>query len=563
MPFWRKVGRKSLKRTLRALLLVACVAALAGIALLRMRQDAVSLLGARLADSGQLADITALPQTSAEGCVLHWNGQVLPYDSARGAYCLPQPLDGSAVGSLSTSWGSVYLPAGQWEEGRQEAMAEGETLDVYVSDGRRWCRLEVYLSGLPALVIHTRQTVPYKLDAQYVSGTMASLELAYNYGDYTLFWPQGNARSQALTGEIEYHWRGNTNLLANKKSYRLNLLDERGGSGSADLLGLGEDADWFLLNFATDTTRARDKVAWQLWQQLASQNDHDLPGIQVEYVELFLDDTYLGVYGLARPISRDSLQLSANDLLYKWRTMPMDRSMPTAETFAALDEAESLAWGVWLEVTWPKAYSEGLWQPMADYVDIFYTPGAQNTWQQLEDTTNLDNLLDVSLFRQFVCAADNFSYNQYFLQSSADGLYYRIPWDMDYTFGDVYDEFYSLDMIETFLPDMELDTLYQADPARAQQLIAQRWQELRDTVFTMENVAGLFAEAENQLRASGAMGRDMALWGEADTYPWEPHYRTLAAGATLEFMELRLEFLDEYMAEYVPADREAFDVLPK
>ena len=143
------------------LLLVFCVAALAGIALLRMRQDAVTLLGARLADAEQLASITALPQTSAEGCVLHWNGEVLPYDSARGVYCLPQPLGGSATGSLSTTWGRVYLPADQWAQGRQDAMAEGRTLEAYVSDGKRWCRLEVYLSGVPALVVRTQRSVPY------------------------------------------------------------------------------------------------------------------------------------------------------------------------------------------------------------------------------------------------------------------------------------------------------------------------------------------------------------------------------------------------------------------
>ena len=545
------------------LLLVFCVAALAGIALLRVRQDAVTLLGARLTDAAQLASITALPQASAEGCVLHWNGEVLPYDAERGVYCLPQPLDGSAAGSLSTTWGRIYLPEEQWAQGRQDAMAEGRTLAAYVSDGRRWCRLEVYLSGVPALVVHTQRSVPYKLDPQYVSGTMASLDLAYNYGEYTLFWPEGNSRSQAVTGGIEYHWRGNTNLLANKKSYRLNLLDEKGQPDAKDLLGLGEDADWFLLNFATDTTRARDKVAWQLWQQLAQQNEHDLPGIQVEYVELYLDDTYMGLYGIARPISRDSLQLPAGDVLYKWRTMPMDRSMPTAGTFASLEEEESLSWGVWLEVVWPKSYSEGVWQPMADYVRLYYTPGAQTSWQQLESTTNLDNLLDVSLFRQFVCAADNFSYNQYFLQSSADGLYYRIPWDMDYTFGDVYDEFYSLDMTSTLLPDMELDALYHAGSSRAQRLIAQRWSELRSTVLTMENVTALFGAAQEELTASGALGRDAALWGNAETYPWEAHYRTLDVEATLGFMEQRLAFLDDYMAEYIPADREAFDVLPK
>ena len=559
-------GRKrgeGVKRTLRLWLAAACVLALAAIAAVRMAQSANSLLGAALADSAQIAAITALPQADGGDCVLHWNGAVLPYDAAENLYCLPQPLEGEATGRLSASWGSVYLPRDQWAGGWQQAMEKGEALDVYVSDGRRFCRLQVYLSGLPALVIHTEASESYKLDPTVVSGTMASLDLAFNYGEYTLFWPQGNTRQQVTTGFIEHHWRGNTNLLANKKSYRLNLLDERGGSGSADLLGLGEDADWFLLNFATDTTRARDKVAWQLWQQLADQYEHDLPGIQVEYLELYLDDTYMGVYGLARPISRDSLALSAQDVLYKWRTMPMDRSMPTADTFAALEEEMLLEWGVWLEVVWPKTYREGLWQPMADYVELYYTPGVQSSWEELEQTTNLENLVDVSLFRQFVCAADNFSYNQYFLQSSADGLYYRIPWDLDYTFGDVYDEFYALDLTATALPDMELDTLYAADPDRTRALVAGRWQQLRQTVFTLENLEELFAAADEQLCSSGALGRDTALWGEAETYPWEAHFRTLNIGETLEFMEQRLAFLDEYYAAYTPASREAFDVLPK
>ena len=65
------------------------------------------------------------------------------------------------------------------------------------------------------------------------------------------------------------------------------------------------------------------------------------------------------------------------------------------------------------------------------------------------------------------------------------------------------------------------------------------------------------------MTASGALGRDTALWGNAETYPWESHYRTLDAEQTLEFMEQRLAFLDDYMAEYTPAEREALDVLPK
>lgn len=237
--------------------------------------------------------------------------------------------------------------------------------------------------------------------------------------------------------------------------------------------------------------------------------------------------------------------------------------MPTAETFASLEENESLSWGVWLEVVWPKTYTEGVWQPMADYVDLYYTPGAQTSWQQLESTTNLDNLLDVSMCRQFVCAADNFSYNQYFLQNSADGLYYRIPWDMDYTFGDYYDEFYSLDMTSTFLPDMELDTLYYADSGRgaaAHRPALER--TARHGAHHGERdrpVRGCAGPVDGQ-RGPGAGHGPVGQCGDLPLGVSLPH-----AGHRADFgiMEQRLAFLDDYMAEYTPADREAFDVLPK
>ena len=38
-------------------------------------------------------------------------------------------------------------------------------------------------------------------------------------------------------------------------------------------------------------------------------------GLRVEYVELYPDDWYMGFYGLCRPISRDSLGISARDTL--------------------------------------------------------------------------------------------------------------------------------------------------------------------------------------------------------------------------------------------------------
>ncbi|GKI14373.1 hypothetical protein CE91St44_08580 [Oscillospiraceae bacterium] len=552
-----------MKKRLRALLFALSLGVLALVLAVRLSQRGTTFLGARLADAEQLAVLQAGPQVSGEDCILHWNGAVLPYDSAQGAYCVPQPAGGETRGNLSSSWGDIYLPAEHWGGDMTAAMREGTLLPVYVSDGSRWCELFAYVSGMPALVVRTQESVPYRLDPNIVSGTMAKLELAYNYSDYTLFWPEGNARGQLTKGSLEWHWRGNTSLLANKKTYRLNLLDLKKKPKREDLLGLGDDADWILMNFATDCTRARDKVTWQVWQQLVQQTEYNPAGLRVEYVELYLDDQYMGVYGLCRPISRDSLGLSARDTLYKWRTMPMDRRMPTTADFEQLEADESLAWGMWLEVAWPKSWSEGLWRPMQQYVEQFYTPAQPPEWQRLEETTNLANLIDVALFKQYICAMDNFCYNQYFWVNSADGLYYRIPWDLDYSLGDRYDEFYELDLTKTVIPDMELDALYEADPARAQSLIAGRWAELRQTVFTVENMAAILQEATNALESTGAMRRDFALWGKDATYPNAPHFRTLEVNETLELLEDRLAYLDEYMANYTPPDRSAFNVLPQ
>ncbi len=557
MPVLREMGRRSLKRILRALILVACVAALAVIAAVRGYQASVSLLGAKLVDSEELAAITALPEVSSDGCVLHWNGQVLPYDTQQRAYCLSQPLDGEATGRLSSTWGSVYLPADQWADGWQETMAEGRRLSVYVSDGKRWCRLEVYLSGLPVLVLHTETSEPIQLDPAVVGQTMANLPLAYNYGSMTLFWPEGNTRVQIQSSGAEWHWRGNASLFAKKKSYRLNLLDEKLQDENLDLLGLGEENGWVLVNFSTDCTRVRDKVATDLWNELAAVSPHDPAGAEMEYVELYLDDTYLGVYGLCRSVSRKSMELSAQDVMYKWR----QASRIDDATIDQLEEEQTTEWLNRVEIVWPNIGAEGLWEPLRSYVNTLHTEGAD--WQTIEATADVDNLIDMALFKQFICGVDNLIQNQYLIWRAEDGRFYRLPWDMNYSFGDAFDSYLQRDLAALALPDLELDALYAADPERTRQMVAERWKELRQTVFRLDHLEEMFRAETEVLTASGAWSRDYGLWGETDAYQGLSEHRSLTLEETLTFMESRLDFLDEYLADFTPADREGFDVLQK
>lgn len=96
------------------------------------------------------------------------------------------------------------------------AMREGTLLPVYVSDGSRWCELFAYVSGMPALVVKTQESVPVQRDPEVVGATMAAQPFAYNYGTVTLFWPEGNQREEVVKSRLEWHWRGNASFLHKK-----------------------------------------------------------------------------------------------------------------------------------------------------------------------------------------------------------------------------------------------------------------------------------------------------------------------------------------------------------
>lgn len=184
-------------------------------------------------------------------------------------------------------------------------------------------------------------------------------------------------------------------------------------------------------------------------------------------------------------------------------------------------------------------------------------------WETVESLLNVENAVDVALFKQFTCAVDNALQNMYLLYRDDEGLIYRIPWDMNYTFGDCYDAFRDLDLTTFIVPDLELDALYAADPERTQALVAERWQELRQSVFSLDHLRAVYNGLYKTLVQSGALARDFALWGVNDAYQGWSENDTLAPAETLLFMKERLSYLDKYMQAYQPGDRSAYPNLPQ
>ena len=295
-------------------------------------------------------------------------------------------------------------------------------------------------------------------------------ELYAAYGLSLADRPEG-LEAQAVSTGLEWHWRGNASYFADKKSYRLNLMDESGAADAQDLLGLGSDADWILLNLATDVTRVRDKVVNDLWGQMSAAYDFDPAGATCEYVELYLNGEYMGVYLLCTTVDRELLDLEGGDRLYKYR----QGVMAYDEEYDQLEEDQSLQWLNKLEVVWPQRWTEGVWEPMRSYAEAFFWPDTETDTEHLEQTANIDNLIDVALFKQFICAIDNSYHNMYYMYRADEGQFYRIPWDLNYVWGDTHEGMFELDFTTLIIPDMELNRLYETDPEGTVDRVARRW----------------------------------------------------------------------------------------
>ena len=110
--------------------------------------------------------------------------------------------------------------------------------------------------------------------------------------------------------------RGTSSQQYEKKSYRVELWTDETGVEMIDttFLGMRSDDDWNLEAMWAQPLRLRDKVANELWMEMyrlpyLANAPEAKPGIHMEYVDLYLNGEYMGVYTLTERMDRKQLGL--------------------------------------------------------------------------------------------------------------------------------------------------------------------------------------------------------------------------------------------------------------
>ena len=437
---------------------------------------------------------------------------------------------------------SILFMEDERAEDLAEAVREGHRFQALLVSEEGAAEFSVVFSGLPLLCLHKtdQEEIVRKEDH---TGTLSLIPL---YGE--------GGGVQMLS--CRFHVRGNITSSMRKKPYKISLLDKKGEQLKENLLDLRADDDWILNPLYTDSSRVREKTAYDLWEETAAFSQDPVPSSRIRFTELFLDDAYCGIYGLMEPVDQKTLSLKEGDLLYK--ISRWDREYPYIDLYGqSEEEREPVIYNdkgyPCVEIRYPKTWDKtATWKPMQVFHEFCFRDQDPDRLVSAGLETDMDSVIRISLFTAMTHAEDNGWKNSFLIAKTRPAGGYvlsRTIWDLNYVFGDVFvfepDRGFTVfdpDTAERYTPDKDSTYDYEAfasiDPG-LETALSEKWALWRSGGISAGRICGMVQENADLLDASGAIGREMKRW------PQEQDHRE-ALEDMKTWIRVRFEYLDEY-----------------
>jgi len=473
-----------------------------------------------------------------DSTLLRYDDAMVAYDAGTNTIYIPQSLSENYwKGEIKLlSGGNIYfLEDDNWKE-KSNVIADGHRFRLYHVKEDEYSIFEVVFTGMPIMSIYTF--------GQFEE------EGRVNWEGNVWVYDQYRTADKVQQAECEYRIRGGSSVDFEKSSYKLKLTDTK-----LSFLGMREDDDWILNALYDDAGLIHNKLSCSMWHEIASYNN--VPndnGMTMEYVEVFRDNEYIGVYALTERIDKKTLSLKEKDILYKCRAdrIPEEHNYTNEMT----DDMRPI-----FILKYPSEPKTSDWDPLKQWVN-YYCKEQFECYDEGELLLNMENAIDYNIFTMLICGVDNIRKNVFLIaEYQADGLYEfkKVPWDMNATWGNpwVYDKACNYTIYDpAYIEDVttwctDISTLYFYDETKVADLLRVRWKELRDKgIITKEKINDMLNSEFSYLYESGAYERNYQRWPHGAEY-WQDEY-------IYEYVDGRIDFLDNYFEQlYLDTLREA------
>lgn len=317
---------------------------------------------------------------------------------------------------------------------------------------------------------------------------------------------------EALSSHARTHYRGGVTFHGTKKAYRLEFTKNADGTGKtiAQVPRFGQVKTLNLIPMMIDKTFMRDRVTWALYGTGRPQEER-YGARKIEYVELYVNDSYEGLYLLMEPYTHET------ELAKKSADAPGTSCVyRTGSVRDSKDRAGRL--GAYIEGRGYELHyePEGAVQFAAieDFIALCKEEDDAVFAQKLPQIVDMDSMTYYFLHLQAFGMIDNV-FNNLFVIADWERGGYKIrfaPWDMDMTMGT---PGYPYDMWVYFPP---MDRALDLNVGGIREKMLTMWQALRQDVLTNENVDRFIAQYMHELNDSGAVVRNAQRWEMESDY---------------------------------------------
>ena len=464
----------------------------------------------------------------------------------------------------------VHLP--EHTDSSFHAVLSWEMPDTSVDDAEALWNDSLVHNGSTVYVQHWRNGATFVVQEhtwQVAFTTLPLVSVAYppdglaglydeTEGTFTLIDSRQRTEAQSVfTTPCQVKYRGGTARSFPKKSYTLSLLDEAGAERDATVLGIRADDKWVLDAMAIDFLRMRNRVAFDVWNDMSPLRDADMlrNGSKGYYVEVIINGCYNGLYCLSDKVNRKLLGLKKPQVesdntvtlrgaLYKCISNGTNTSRMYFPTDDSQDYASSepedmtwvqgTKWKDW-ELAYPDDYAvHEAWLPLLRTIRFVegVTEDPDSVDRHLADYFFVDNMVDYTVFLFALMCNDNMMHNGYLSvknMTKDDARIWMTLWDLDASLGR--DGFASEHFTDrAFSAFILLETrpfrqLFDKQDSDFMQRCAERWFALKDNLFAPDSIMQRIHRYASLLHDSGAWSRESALWDGKIQVPGFPLVR--------------------------------------
>ena len=367
-------------------------------------------------------------------------------------------------------------------------------------------------------------------------------------------------------GQISIEIRGSSSQMFPKKQYALETQDIDGENLNVSILGMPEENDWILHAPYSDKSLLRNFLAYELARDMGHYSS------RTRFCELVINGDYKGLYIFMEKIKRDNNRVDISKLNPD-ETTGDDLTGGYIVKVDKWDGENNEGWwsdsplpgfdGVWYQYHYPEP--DDIVDEQKDYINNYITDFelliASESYNDPNtgyyDQVNLGSFIDVSLMSEISKNVDAYRLSAYMYKDkdSEDGRLTMGPiWDYNLAFGNA-DYYAGWDPVGWQMDADIGEDYFQIpfwwyriwDDETFRNAFNQRWQELRQTIFSEEYILNIIDSTIAVI--ADAQVRNFQRWPILDEYVWPNAYVGGSYENEIEYLTdwitARLNWMDE------------------